>query len=172
MTRIRPKLTFANVCSIIALVVALTTGGAYAADSILSADIVDGEVKTQDLNAQAVTGAKLDNNSIDASKVAAGSLTTSDLAGVDELVTVNLPKGLPKGCIYETVGVNGVRPGDILITQAQAPKGVIVGYSRLTDPGKVPLDMCNLTGATVALDKLRVHIFTLSRRHSEPHEGG
>ena len=45
--RIRPRLTYANVVSGLALFVALATGGAYAANTVFSADIVDGEVKTR-----------------------------------------------------------------------------------------------------------------------------
>ncbi len=170
MTRIRSRLTFANVCSFVALAVALTTGGAYAADTILSSDIVDGEVQTRDLDDQAVTGDKLEDNSIDASKVAADSLTTADLAGVDELVTIDLPNGLAKGCRDDTVTLKGAKPGDLLITLAQSARGVSTATGRLSEAGKARLSTCNLTGAALAIDKLRVHVFTLSRRHEGGHE--
>jgi hypothetical protein len=58
-TRLRRSLTFANVCSFIALTVALGTGSAYAANTVFSTDIVDGQVKTADLGAQAVVNSKL-----------------------------------------------------------------------------------------------------------------
>lgn len=50
---------YANITSTAALVVALGTGGAYAANTISSDDIIDGEVKTADLGNAAVTPAKL-----------------------------------------------------------------------------------------------------------------
>jgi hypothetical protein len=51
---LRRNLTFANVCSFVALVVALGTGSAYAANTVFSTDIVDQEVKTPDLDTGAV----------------------------------------------------------------------------------------------------------------------
>ena len=48
-SRLRRSLTFANVCSFLALTIALGTGSAYAANTVFSTDIVDGEVKTADI---------------------------------------------------------------------------------------------------------------------------
>ena len=42
----RKHLTFANVCSLLALFIALGTGAAYAANTVFSTDIVNGEVKS------------------------------------------------------------------------------------------------------------------------------
>ena len=39
--RLRSRLTFANVCSFLALTIALGTGGAYAANTVGSDDIID-----------------------------------------------------------------------------------------------------------------------------------
>jgi hypothetical protein len=47
--------TFAKVCSVLALTVALGTGTAYAANTVFSTDIVDGEVKAADIGANQVT---------------------------------------------------------------------------------------------------------------------
>ena len=90
LATIRPRLTFANVCSFLALLIALSTGGAYAANTISSSDIVNGEVKTKDLGKDAVTGKKLRNNAVhgqdlatDAvvgTKILDGSITLADLA--------------------------------------------------------------------------------------------
>jgi hypothetical protein len=59
----------------------LTYGGtgAYAANTIRSADIVDGEVRTQDLAAGGVTNAKLANNAVTTGKVTDSTLTTHDV---------------------------------------------------------------------------------------------
>jgi hypothetical protein len=98
--QLRRRLTFANVCSFIALVVALGTGGAYAANTVGSDDIIDesiqsvdiknGQVKTGDLGASAVTSPKIANAAVANSNIAPGaidsnsvldeSLTSSDLA--------------------------------------------------------------------------------------------
>jgi hypothetical protein len=98
--RLRRGLTFANVCSCIALIVALGTGGAYAANTIGSDDIIDesiqsvdiknGQVKTPDLVGNAVTSVKIADGAVANADVATGavdsnsvldeSLTSSDLA--------------------------------------------------------------------------------------------
>jgi hypothetical protein len=105
--------TFANVCSCLALAIALGTGTAYAANTVSSRDIVNGQVKSADIGANQVgspklktgavtttdiaagavdgskvlggslTGASFATDAVDGSKVAADSLTTADLAGAD-----------------------------------------------------------------------------------------
>jgi len=102
--QLRRRLTFANVCSFIALVVALGTGGAYAANTIGSDDIIDGsiqsidvgngQVQTPDLGIGAVTSqkiangavvnGKIDTGAIDSNGVLDESLTSSDL-GTDSV---------------------------------------------------------------------------------------
>src|SRR6478672_8598336 len=109
--RTRDLLTFANVCSFLALAVAISTGGAYAANTVFSTDIVNGEVKTPDLAASAVTspkitdgggqtadladggvtGQKVADSAVDGSKVADNSLGATDLGpssvGSSEIAT-------------------------------------------------------------------------------------
>jgi hypothetical protein len=115
--QLRRKLTFANVCSFIALVVALGTGGAYAANTIGSDDIIDesiqsvdiknGEVKTPDLLGNAVNSAKIANGAVanadlapgavDSTSVLDESLTSADLAtdsvGPTEIVDASIDSG-------------------------------------------------------------------------------
>ena len=64
LARLRPRFTFANVCSFLALLIALGTGSAYAANTVFSTDIVDGEVKQADIDAAAVTSAKIRNDAV------------------------------------------------------------------------------------------------------------
>src|SRR3954471_11229418 len=99
LTRLRSRLTYANVASTIALVAALGTGGAYAADtigssdvideSLLSQDIKDGEVKTSDIKNSAITSLKINNgsvlnaeiaaNAVDSSKIMDGAIANADI---------------------------------------------------------------------------------------------
>jgi hypothetical protein len=83
-SRIRHGLTFANVCSALALVIALSTGTAYAANTVFSKDIVNGEVKTQDIHAGAVHTGKIDDGAITSAKVLDGTLAAADL-GTDSV---------------------------------------------------------------------------------------
>ena len=54
MSRSPGRPTYANITSTLALVVALGTGGAYAAGKVTSKDIVDGQVKAADLHRNSV----------------------------------------------------------------------------------------------------------------------
>jgi hypothetical protein len=99
--RIRSRLTYANVMSTIAVVFALGGGVAYAANTVFSTDIVDGEVKNADLAPNSVATSKISNgtvgladlapDAVDASKVLDESLTAFDLGsnsvGSDEIQT-------------------------------------------------------------------------------------
>ncbi len=88
-SRLHSRLTFANVCSFLALLIALGTGSAYAANTVFSTDIVDGEVKTADLDNNAVRTTKIANgqvanadlhaDAVDGSKIADGSVTGPDI---------------------------------------------------------------------------------------------
>ena len=78
--RIRSRLTYANVTATLALFMALATGGAYAANTIYSDDIVDGQVKRQDIGYQAVTQGKIADGTISTSKYKSWSVTTGVIA--------------------------------------------------------------------------------------------
>jgi hypothetical protein len=88
--RLLGSTTFANVCSLLALTVALGTGTAYAANTVRSSDIVNGQVKTVDIKKNAVTSPTIKKgavtlsdiapDAVDGTKVLADSLTSGDLA--------------------------------------------------------------------------------------------
>jgi hypothetical protein len=68
--KLRSRLTYANVISTLALFGVLAGGTAYAANSVFSADIVDGEVKSVDVG----------DNEIKSADVKDQSLTTFDVS--------------------------------------------------------------------------------------------
>jgi hypothetical protein len=68
-----------NVIAIIALVIALGGGTAYAVNTVRSSDIVDGQVQSVDLGTNAVTNAKIAANAIGSGKVVDGSITGADI---------------------------------------------------------------------------------------------
>jgi hypothetical protein len=110
-------LTFSNVCSFLALTIALGTGTAYAAntvgsddiinESIQSVDLKNGEVKTVDIGADQITSARikpggvinsdLGADAVNSSKVLIDSLTSADLAidsvGASELAANSVGSG-------------------------------------------------------------------------------
>jgi hypothetical protein len=87
--RLRPRSAY-DVIALLALCIAVGTGGAYAANTIRSEDIVDGEVKNADIGANAMTSSKLANGSVQnadlgpdavtTSKIKAGNVGATDLA--------------------------------------------------------------------------------------------
>jgi hypothetical protein len=96
--KLRSRLTFANVTSALALFVALSTGGAYAANTILSSDIKDGEVKTPDLAALAVNNAKLNSNAVNSGKVQDATLMEVDMRKVPWQVVAANPQNAGNPC--------------------------------------------------------------------------
>jgi hypothetical protein len=101
MKRLCRGLTFANVCSFLALAVAISTSGAYAANTVFSTDIVNGQVKTPDLATNAVASPKILNrgvktvdlnlNAVGSGRIADGAVHAADLGndsvGAAEIVT-------------------------------------------------------------------------------------
>ena len=81
MTRqLRRRLTFANVCSLIALVVALGTGSAYAANTIGSSDIIDESIQSVDIKNGEVRQGDINDGGVTSHKIADGTVANSDIA--------------------------------------------------------------------------------------------
>ena len=102
--KLRSHLTYANVMATAAMFVALGGGAAYAADTIFSTDIVDGQVKTADLASDAVTTFKLGNGAVHTNNLGVNSVTgekvkDDDLKGadIDEATLSNVSPGGPAG---------------------------------------------------------------------------
>jgi hypothetical protein len=86
---LRRRLTFANVVSLLALFIALGTGGAYAANTIGSDDIIDESILSKDIHNEGVANPdihdhsispdKLKDNAVTSPAVADGTLATADL---------------------------------------------------------------------------------------------
>ena len=67
----------------LALLLALTAGTAYAANTVFSTDIVDGEVKTPDIASNAVATGKIGNNQVFPADVRDDTLPDGGLAAAD-----------------------------------------------------------------------------------------
>ena len=77
--RLRSHLTYANVAATLALVIALAGGTAYAANTVFSSDIVNGEVKQPDIAAQAVGTDQVKNNQIGTNDIATDGVASLEL---------------------------------------------------------------------------------------------
>jgi hypothetical protein len=74
-----PKLTYANVTATLALVLALG-GGAYAAATIDSGDVVDDSLRSRDIKDATLAGRDIHDGAVGGSDVRDGSLGTKDVA--------------------------------------------------------------------------------------------
>ena len=78
---------------------------AYAANTVFSADIVDGEVKTADLAANAVTARKIRDNEVKAAKIATDAVGAAELQGVTKLL---FGQCVPNESIKTSLLISGV----------------------------------------------------------------
>ena len=166
----------ALVVACIALLVAL--GPAVRADNtILSSDIVNGEVRTEDLGDFAVTIGKIALNAIVSSRVADSSLTgidvlnesltSADLKGADFSSAINLGAGAVVNgrCSDFAVATPGagVSAGEAVLVSLQgavAPGMLIYGV-RAPSLNTITLKICNLTGgASPAIVNLPFRVLT------------
>ena len=77
--RLLKGLTFSNVCSFLALTIALGTGTAYAANTVGSDDIINESIKSVDLKNAEVKSADIAANAVGVGQIAPGGVQTSDL---------------------------------------------------------------------------------------------
>ena len=81
--RFRKHLTYANVASTLALVLAAGTGAVYAAGEIGSRDLANNSVRTQDLKDQrGVTGEDVKRNSLGGTEISEENLQGSSIVGL------------------------------------------------------------------------------------------
>jgi len=115
MRRITRRLTYANVVATIALVIAVGGGAAYAANTVFSADIVDGEVKTADIATNAVRTGEIANNQIRTADVREldGFFEGAANAGVCQA-----DSGTPTTCLSAPITLE--RPGRLLVNMTSS----------------------------------------------------
>ena len=77
--KLRPRSLY-DVLAALGFFLALATSTAYAANTVFSADIVDGEVKAVDIGAGAVTNVKLADGAVGKPKISAGAVENGKIA--------------------------------------------------------------------------------------------
>lgn len=125
MSRTSGRITYANVTSTLALVVALGAGGAYAAGSVKSKDIVDGQVKAVDMHRNAVGSSTIKDRSVSAADLGAGSVSTTSVQdgaikaenlGAGSVSTANVKDGSLQESDLATgsIGTFAIRDGGVV----------------------------------------------------------
>lgn len=143
LRRFRSRLTYANLMSTIAVVVAVGTGSAYAANTVFSSDIVDGEVKSVDIGNNEIGSADVKDNTINTFDVHSflgvdvvdDTLTGNDvdestLAGLDATDGYDLscdPDGETFLDCDASATVTLGRPMDVLVTAMTHFRGISPG---------------------------------------------
>jgi hypothetical protein len=168
VARIRRGLTFANVCSFLALMIALGTGTAYAANTVFSEDIVNGEVKTVDIHSQAVTTEKIAAEAVGGGKVLDGSLSAVDLAtdavGSDEIANESiLANDIATNAVNATeVADNAIDGGEVvndsLFSQDLGPGSVGASEIASSAVGTSEVASNSLTVADIAGASISGHV--------------
>lgn len=140
--RIRARLTFANVISLIALFVALG-GTGYAAITLPKNSVTSKTIKKG-----AVTNAKLGKNAVTSGKVKDGSLLKQDFASGQLPAGPAGPQG-PQGPAGKD-GTNGTNGTD----GAQGPAGIAAAYARVAADGTLlpTTDPANFPNGTKDID--------------------
>jgi hypothetical protein len=104
----RKHLTYANVMATLAVFIALG-GVAYAANTIGSSDIIDGQVKTADLAANAVNTSKISDGQVTEADIGQAAVATAELKN-DAVTTAKVLNGTLAG---GDVADNALKGADI-----------------------------------------------------------
>lgn len=159
----KPSPAFVIAC--IALFVALGPTAAYAANTVFSTDIVDGQVQTADLADQGVTTQKIAFDSIGTGRIIDNTVSSADLKGADSKGAISLGGGAVAigRCGDFAVSTPGAKAGEAVVfsLRAAAPAGMLFTATRVPVDGQVTLKVCNLTGGTSpVIANLQIRIMT------------
>lgn len=140
---------------------------AYAANTVFSTDIVDGQVKTADLANNAVTAAKIKDGEVKAAEIAANAVGASEIIGVSNLIfsecTISSSTVWPSGTAgSKTCNVGGAGSGDIALATIQS-NGVecfaIRGVTVVTDGVWVTFGNTCAHSATLGTVRVAIVVF-------------
>ena len=155
----RKRLTFANVCSFLALVVALGTGGAYAANTIGSTDIINGQVRSADIGTRQVRSIDVEDHGLTGSDI--GQAQFIDFIG--QIGVVDGSK-----CVHKKVtGLPFDNKDHMLLTPSVTTAELNIGYSAEYDAsenGDMWIQACNHTNAPIDAGTTNFNLLVIDAR--------
>ena len=131
----RSRITYANVTATLALVVALTTGTAYAAATITGADIVNGTVAQVDVAGNSLGSRVIKDGGVKSSDIRDGSVTGTDVLdqSIDDVDlatdSVTGDETAPSSVGTEEIATNGVGDAEIAANSINADEVVDFGLT-------------------------------------------
>ena len=131
-----------------------SVGSVAIADGAVSgADIANASVGSVDVLNESLTGADLDN----------GSVTLADLSGVNITTTLDITASAGV-CGQLAVAATGAQLGQaVLVTfigAVVAPDGLTFSPFRVSNPGQLTFNVCNVTASPISVNDLGVRIVT------------
>ena len=129
---------------------AAVVAGKIADGAVNGAAVADATVDTADLRGGAVTGAKLAPGAVDSSAVLDGSLNPQDL-GVAGTFSLTPGAIVNATCVEQVVDIAGISAGDhVVLTAPRDLEAGLIAMPLTPDvAGKLPLRICNFSGADV-----------------------
>ena len=167
---LRSRLTYANVMSTIAVFVAVGTGGAYAANTVFSTDIVDGEVKSVDIGNNEIGSSDVKDNSIntfDVHSFLGVDVVDETLTGADvgdgTLTGADVATASLTGTDVQVGSLDGTDIGDGSLKDEDVAEGAFVNV--IAAIGVVPAQSCEkkeVTGINATGDHLLLTVESTS----------
>jgi hypothetical protein len=143
---------------------------AYAANTVFSTDIVDGEVKTADLANNAVTGAKVKDGDIKAAEIATDAVGAAEIVGVTKLLFASCNtdevvggSATPEAALGVECTIAGVDSSDqVIATLKGGHNNCYIPQNVVPSAGKVTVylaGMCQSAPAFGAGDRISIIVY-------------
>jgi hypothetical protein len=147
--RLKPRSIY-DVFAVIGCVAAIGSGTAYAANTVFSTDIVDGEVKTEDIGYQAVIKSNLAPNSVTSNKLVDGTIANADLAA-DSVNGASVVNSSLTGDDVASSSLTGIDVANGSLTSSDILDETL-GTTKIADGGLNTSDLAisSITGSRIA----------------------
>ena len=156
---IRRSVTYANVASTMALVAALGTGGAYAASTIGSDDIIDNSVRSIDIKDDHVRRSDMGADAIGPEAVKDRILNAPDISKASGTAPWDPPNITAGTCVNDAIDTGVDIRGDAIALSPPYVDSVTVHIqgpmSIYWDPQEILVTLCNDTANDIDLGATR-----------------